>query len=56
MYIISKGKCSHIMYCIGTVLEITVGPWSFTDQFQRLANQNLAIFSTYFQWDSSVIA
>ena len=39
-----------------TVLEIIVGHWSFSDQFQHLADQNpfwSAIFSVYFQWDSS---
>ena len=35
------------------VLEITVGHWLFSDQFQHLANQNpfwLAKFAVHFQW------
>ena len=38
------------------VLEITVGHWPFSDQFQHLADQNpfwLAKFPTHFEWDSS---
>ena len=39
-----------------TVLEITVGHWPFSDQFQHLANQNpfwLAKFTVHFQWDGN---
>ena len=38
------------------VLEITVGHWPFSDQFQHLADQNQfwsAIFPVHFQWNSN---
>jgi len=41
---------------IGTVLEITVGHWTFSKQFQHLADQNpfwLANFTVHFQWDGN---
>ena len=37
-------------------LEITAGSWSFSDQFQHLANQNpfwSTKFPVHFQWDSN---
>ena len=43
------------MWCPTSVLEITVGHWPFSDQFQHLANQNLLFIGIHFQWDSSVI-
>jgi len=39
-----------------SVLEITVGHWSFSNQFQHLADQNpfwLANFTVHFQWDGN---
>jgi len=39
-----------------SVLEITVGHWPFSDQFQHLADQNLfwlANFTVHFQWDGN---
>ena len=39
-----------------TVLEITVGHWPFSDQFQYLADQNTfqsANFTAHFQWDGN---
>ena len=39
-----------------TVLEITVGHWPFSDQFQHLADQNpfwSAKFTIHFQWDGN---
>ena len=41
---------------IQPVLEITVGHWPFSDQFQHLADQNQfwsAIFPVHFQWNSN---
>ena len=38
------------------VLEITVGNWPFSDQFQHLANQNTfwsAKIPVHFQWDNN---
>ena len=38
------------------VLEITVGHWPFSDQFQHLAKQNpfwLTKFTVHFQWDGN---
>ena len=39
-----------------TVLEITVGHWPFSDQFQHLTDQNplwSVKFPVHFQWDSN---
>ena len=39
-----------------SVLEITVGHWPFSDQFQHLADQNpfwSAKFTENFQWDGN---
>ena len=39
-----------------TVLEITVGHWPFSNQFQHLADHNTfwsAIFHVHFQWNSN---
>jgi len=39
-----------------SVVEITVGHWPFSDQFQNLADQNpfwLANFTVHFQWDGN---
>jgi len=38
------------------VLEITVGHWPFSDQFQHFVDQNpfwLANFTVHFQWDGN---
>ena len=46
-----RGVFSH-----STVLEITVGHWPLSDQFQHLADQNpfwSAIFPVHFQWNSN---
>ena len=43
---------------LNTVLEITVGHWPFSDQFQHLADQNpfwSAKFTVHFQWDGMAI-
>jgi len=40
------------------VLEIKVGHWPFSSQFQHLANQNpfwLANFIVNFQWDGNLL-
>ena len=49
---------AHVKFPIhnGAVLEITVGHWPFSDQFQHLADQNpfwSAIFPVHFQWNSN---
>ena len=36
-----------------TVLEITVGHWPFSNQFQHLANQNSFWSAVHFQWDNN---
>jgi len=49
-------KLSPVLLCIFTVLEITVGHWPFSNQFQHLAEQNLflsANFTVHFQWDGN---
>ena len=49
------GACVRACMCV-PVLEVTVGHWPFSDQFQPLANQNRfwsAKFPVHFQWDSS---
>jgi len=43
-------------YTYSTVLEITVGHWPFSEQFQHLADQNpfwSANFTAHFQWDGN---
>ena len=58
---LSVCTCVHACVYIGhlitvPVLEITVGHWPFSDQFQHLAEQNpfrLAKFTVHFQWDGS---
>ena len=52
---IVQNLCNSILYAI-VVLEITVGHWPFSDQFQHFADQNpfwLAIFLVHFQWKSN---
>jgi len=42
--------------CSVAVLEIIVGHWLFSDQFQHLADQNpfwSTNFSVHFQWDGN---
>ena len=42
--------CMHV--CMYAMLEITVGHWAFSEQFQHLVNQNLfwsAKFPVHFQ-------
>ena len=50
-------KHMGVIYKLGvSVLEITVGHWPFSDQFQHLADQNpfwLAKFTVHFQWDGN---
>ena len=38
--LLSTPTANHYSYNIQTVLEITVGHWPFSDQFQHLADQN----------------
>ena len=52
-------KHMGVIYKLGvSVLEITVGHWPFSDQFQHLADQNpfwSAKFTVHFQWDGNLI-
>jgi len=48
--------CVRACVCMCAVLEITIDHWSFSNQFQHLADQNpfwLANFTVHFQWDGN---
>ena len=56
MYIRTDTYIHIHMYVCTSVLEITVGHWPFSDQFQHLADQNpfwSAKFTVHFQWDGN---
>jgi len=55
MHLITGVYDIQVLY-VYSMLEITVGHWPFSDQFQPLTDQNpswLANFTVHFQWDGN---
>ena len=50
------GLMHTVKSVVPTMLEITVGHWPFSDQFQHLTDQNpfwSAKFTVHFRWDGN---